>query len=203
MTLIRHRRVPGVGTSDFRPDQDTYREELAKLRRWRPNLLKFVAHGPVVNPRPSGRRSGPPATVRPPTRRRLNGRRWTRPLRSTNRRETPHPPVGSSPESVAAVRRLLARLDGLAETFGVAALDDPTLAGLAAAVSGAADLAGRWLVGRAAVVTRFKTDKVSDAATGPGARRPPASVVVPVLHPSPTPPVGVVARWGDLFGGVS
>ncbi len=38
-------------------------------------------------------------------------------------------PAGSSPESVAAAFRLPARLDGLSETFGVAALGNPTLAG--------------------------------------------------------------------------
>ena len=56
-------------------------------------------------------------------------------------------PATRSAESAAAVARLLDALDRAGEGVALAALDDATLAGVAAAVSQAADFAGRWLAG--------------------------------------------------------
>ena len=57
-------------------------------------------------------------------------------------------PHTSSADATAAVVRLLAALDRAGEGVAIAALDDQTLADVAAAVSHAADLCGRWLAGR-------------------------------------------------------
>ena len=59
----------------------------------------------------------------------------------------PARPVAGSAASVAS---LLRQLEHLCETFGLDALNDESLAPVAAALADAADVAGRWLVDRGA-----------------------------------------------------
>ncbi len=73
-------------------------------------------------------------------------------------------PAGPPPESVAAVRRLLGRLESIGETFAVAALDDDGLGPIATAVTGAADLAGRWLTRHDASTIDGPSEAVAMAA---------------------------------------
>ena len=118
------------------------------------------------------------------------------------------PRTGPRPESVAAVRRLLGRLEPLAETFAVAALDDDGLASVATAVTAAVDAAGAWLVDRAAgPMGRLST--AEPVAAGPAVAsdngyqmgRPAERLAV---TPKATPPPVVPPEsWGDLFGHAS
>ncbi len=126
-----------------------------------------------------------------------------KPPRSDPLKPLPRPP-GPPPQSVAAVRHLLARLDALAETFGVVALDDPTLAGLAAAVSGAADLAGEWLTDHGARVPVTASPEPSDRPSAAervraGKAEPPPHLAEGSGRAAPPPSAKPDEIWGVLF----